>query len=131
METISWNSFGEGDYDDIDYITIDGHSFSLDMIQGASFSGESINISFKVRHGFKSFIDSLKLIASENTILTARVSNYHGGYLLVSGVVTFEGESLFTLPNIMTVVFKAENVKLDTYSEFDETQYLTEVQKKD
>lgn len=131
METINWNSFGEGAYENVDYITINGFSFNLELVRGVSFSKDRIDITFSVRHGFNSFLGLLNSIAEKQEIITARVGNYHGGYLLVSGVVKYEGDTLFTLPDNMTVSFKAENVAMDTYSTYDENIYLTEVKKKD
>lgn len=131
METINWNSFGEGSYEEIDYITINGFSFNLELIKGISFTKDRIDISFKVKHGFNSFIGLLQKIADKEEIITARASNFHGGYLLASGVVKFAGDTLFTLPDTMIVSFPAKDVAMDTFSEFDETVYLTEVKKKD
>lgn len=131
METISWNSFGEGSYETIDYITINGFSFNLDLVRGISFSKDRIDITFAVKHGFSSFLGLLNAIAEKQEIVTARVSNYHGGYLLASGVVKYEGDTLFTLPDNMIVSFKATDVSMDTFSSYDEVDYLTEVKQKD
>ncbi len=131
METISWNAMGEGAYENIDYVTINGYAFNLDLIKAVSFSKERIDISFSVKHGFNSFLGLLHNIADKSEIITARCSNYHGGYLLASGVVLFEGDTFFTLPDTMVVSFKALNVALDTFSTYEENIYMTEVKKKD
>ncbi len=131
METISWNAMGEGAYETIDYVTINGFALNLDLIKGVSFSKDRIDVAFNVKHGFNSFLGLLSTIAEHNEIITARVSNYHGGYLLVSGVVKYEGDSLFTLPDTMVVSFKATDVSMDTYSSYEENVYMTEVKKKD
>jgi hypothetical protein len=131
METINWNSFGEGDYETVDYVTIDGFSLNLDMVKGLSFSEDRIDLTINVKHGFTSFTSHVNKLIGENAILTARISNYHGGYLLASGILHDGGDTIFSMPATAMITFKAKNVRLDTYSNFDEHVYLKEVKKKD
>lgn len=131
METVSWNALGEGDYEQIDYITIDGFALNLDMVRNVGFCKDRVDIYFKVKHGFNTFLSLLAKLCGEQEIMTVRVSNYHGGYMLASAVVTFEDDTQFSLPDNMIVTLKAKNVRLDTYSNYDETVYMTEVKQKD
>lgn len=133
METINWNAFGEGDYDTIDYITVDGFSLDVNMIRSLSFSEGHIGLTVKVKHGVNTFLSLLRKICSNGQILTARASNYHGGYLLASAVVSLKSDAadVFIVPDTLIVNFEAKDFRLDTYSNFDEHNYLIEIKQKD
>ena len=131
MEVISYSSLGEGDYEMVDYITINGFAVNTDLVRGVSFSKDQICLTMKVRHGVNTFLSLIQKLASEGEIFTVRVSNFHGGYLLASGVITFKDDPVYIVPDTIQIIFEARDVRMDTYSEFDETCYMTEVKQKD